>query len=150
MSKYSQKEYSRYNVPSSVVEYPVEKLERNKGQAIKQLTFNPEYFHVLNVGLFTNGKNQGYLFEIAKKLKDYKIHFHFVGNQADNFKDYWRPLMDNKSDNCFIYGERNDVNLFYQASDLVIHPSLLELNPLAIKEATSYDLPVYMFNLPTY
>ncbi len=150
MSKYSQKEYSKFNIPSAVVEYPVEKLEKNKSQAIKQLNLNPEYFHVLNVGLFTSGKNQGYVFEIAKMLQDYKIHFHFVGNQADNFKDYWMPLMEQKLDNCFVYGERNDVDLFYQASDLVIHPSLLELNPLAIKEATSYDLPVYLNNLTTY
>jgi len=150
VSKYSQNEYSRYNVPSSVVEYPVEKLEKNKGLSIKQLGFNPEYFHVLNVGLFTSGKNQGYVFEIAKKLQEYKIYFHFVGNQADNFKDYWMPLMEDKLDNCFVHGERNDVDLFYQASDLVIHPSTLELNPLSIKEATSYDLPVYLNKLSTY
>ena len=150
MSKYSQKEYSRYNIPSSVVEYPVEKLEKNKGQAIRQLNFNPEYFHILNVGLFTNGKNQRYVFDIAKRMQEYKIHFHFVGNQAENFSDYWKPLMDQKLDNCFVYGERNDVDLFYQACDLVIHPSILELNPLVIKEATSYDLPVYLNNILTY
>jgi len=150
MSNFSQKQYSRYDVPSCVVEYPIEKLEKNKGQAIRLLNLNPEYFHILNVGLFTQGKNQGYLFEIAKRLQDYKIHFHFIGNQAENFSDYWQPLMDQKLDNCFVYGERSDVDLFYQASDLLIHPSLLELNPLAIKEATSYDLPVYLNNLPTY
>jgi autotransporter strand-loop-strand O-heptosyltransferase len=150
VSKYSQNEYSRFNIPSSVIEYPVEKLEKNKGLAIKELKFNPEYFHVLNIGLFTRDKNQGYLFDIAKKLEDYKIHFHFVGNQAENFTDYWKPLMEKKLDNCFVYGERNDVELFYQASDLLVHPSILELNPLAIKEATSYDLPVYLCKLSTY
>jgi len=150
MSNYSKKQYDIYNVPSTVVEYPIEKLEKNKGQAIKQLNLNPDYFHILNVGLFTSGKNQGYIFDIAKKLQEYKIDFHFVGNQADNFSDYWRPLMDQKLDNCFVYGERIDSDIFYQASDLVIHPSVLELNPLVIKEATSYDLPVYLNNLSTY
>ncbi len=58
--------------------------------------------------------------------------------------------MSNKSDNCFIYGERDDSELFYQASDLVIHSSTLELNPLVIKEATSYDLPVLLNKLDTY
>ena len=148
--KYSQQQYSRFNIPSSVVEFPSEKLEKNKGQATKQLNFNPEHFHILNVGLFNRNKNQGYVFEIANKLQDYKIDFHFVGNQADNFSDYWKPLMDKKLDNCFIHGERNDTDIFYQASDLLIHPSVLELNPLAIKEATSYDLPIYMKNLSTY
>jgi len=150
VSKYSMLEYSRFGIPSSLVEYPVEKYEKNKSESIKKLNFDPNYFHILNVGLFTRDKNQGYLFEIAKKLKDYKIHFHFVGNQADNFSDYWIPLMDKKESNCFVYGERDDVDLFYQASDLIIHPSTLELNPLVIKEATSYDLPVYLNNLATY
>ena len=150
VSKFSQQEYSRYKIPSSVVEYPVEKLARNKGQAIKKLQFDSEYFHILNVGLFTRDKNQGYVFDLAKNLKDYKIHFHFVGNQADNFSDYWKPLMDNMLDNCFVHGEQEDVDNYYQASDLVIHPSILELNPLAVKEATSYDLPVYLNKLPTY
>jgi len=150
VSPYSAQEYSKFGIPYSVVEYPTEKLEKNKSQSIKHLNLDPEYFHVLNVGLFTRDKNQGYLFDIAKKLYDYKIHFHFVGNQADNFSDYWKPIMEKKLDNCFIYGEREDVELFYQASDLLVHPSILELNPLAIKEATSYDLPVYLNNLPTY
>jgi len=150
VSKYSQLQYSKFDIPSSVVEYPVEKLACNNGLAIDVLKFDPEYFHVLNVGLFTSGKNQGYVFDIAEKLIDYKIQFHFVGNQAENFSDYWSPLLNKKPANCIIHGERSDVDLFYQASDLLIHSSLLELNPLAIKEATSYDLPVYLNNLNTY
>ena len=102
VSKYSQNEYSRFNIPSSVVEYPAEKKEKNQGQAIKKLNYNPNYFHILNVGLFNSFKNQGYVFELAKKLADYKIHFHFVGNQAENFSDYWKPLLEEKLDNCII------------------------------------------------
>ena len=150
VSKYSQQEYSKFNIPSSVVEYPIEKMEKNKGVSGKILKFDPDYFHILNVGLFTREKNQGYLFDLAKKLEDYKIHFHFVGNQAENFSDYWKPLLEQKLNNCFIYGERDDVDLFYQAADLLVHPSILELNPLSIKEATSYDLPIYLYNLSTY
>lgn len=150
VSNYSQKEYSKFNIPSSVVEYPIEKLQKNQGQSIKKLNLNSEYFHILNVGLFTRDKNQGYLFDLADKLQEYKIHFHFVGNQAENFQDYWEPLMNKQLDNCFIYGERDDVDTFYQAADLLIHPSILELNPLAIKEATSYNLPVFLKDLPTY
>jgi len=150
VSNYSKQQYSVFNIPSSIVEYPIEKFEKNKGESIKKLGFDPDYFHILNVGLFSRGKNQGYIFDIAKKLKDYKIHFHFVGNQAENFSDYWIPLMENKLDNCFIHGEIDNVDLYYQASDLLIHSSILELNPLVIKEATSYDLPIFINNLPTY
>ena len=31
-----------------------------------------------------------------------------------NFEEYWKPLMEKKLDNCFVYGERNDVELFYK------------------------------------
>jgi len=150
VSKFSQLQYEKFNIPSSVVEYPMNKLKKNQGYAIKKLNFDPEYFHVLNVGLFTSGKNQGYVFEIARRLEKYKIQFHFVGNQADNFSDYWKPLLENKPNNCIIHGERDDIDLFYQASNLLIHSSINELNPLAVKEATSYDLPIYLNNLSTY
>jgi hypothetical protein len=32
------------------------------------LRFDPTYKHVLNVGLFTERKNQSYIFDIAKRL----------------------------------------------------------------------------------
>jgi autotransporter strand-loop-strand O-heptosyltransferase len=149
-SKYSQQEYSKFNIPSSVIEYPVKNLKRNQSLSIRQLELDPDYFHVLNVGLFTRDKNQGYLFDIAEKLKKYKIQFHFVGNQAENFSDYWQPLIDRKLENCIIHGEKDNVDVFYQAADLLIHPSILELNPLAIKEATSYNLPILLNRLHTY
>lgn len=150
VSQYSAKEYKNLHIPYSVVEYPVEDVEINKSDSIKKLGLDTNYFHVLNIGLFTKDKNQGYLFDMAEKLKDYKICFHFVGNQAENFSEYWKPLNERKLENCFIHGERHDVELFYQAADLLIHPSILELNPLAIKEATSYKLPVYLNNLEVY
>lgn len=154
VSEYSKQQYINLNVPTTVVEYPIENLEKNQSLARKQLNFDPDYLNIINVGLFTQGKNQKYLFDLAKKLKDFKVRFHFVGNMADNFQDYWQPILAEKQkdiyDNCFIYGEREDIDLFYQAADLLIHPSLLELNPLVIKEATSYNLPIFLNNLPTY
>mgnify|MGYP003650298159 CR=1 FL=1 len=47
-----------------------------------------------------------------------------------NFKDYWGPLVETKPENCIVWGERNDVNKFLQASDLFYFSSILELNPL--------------------
>lgn len=150
VSEYSKLQYKDIDIPSTVIEYPIEKLEKNQSLARKELKFDPDFFHILNVGLFTKGKNQKYLFDLAKILKEYKIHFHFVGNVAGNFQDYWEPIIKDKTDNCFIYGEREDVDLFYQASDVLIHSSTLELNPLAIKEATSYKLPIFLNNLSSY
>jgi len=104
--------------------------------------------HILNVGLFTPGKNQEELFKIA--CQNPQNTYHFVGNQADNFRDYWEPLMKNKPDNCIVWGERDDVELFYQACDEMIFTSKFELNPLCVKEALSYGMPVKMHKLETY
>lgn len=147
--------YSMYDIPYEIIEYPIDKKIPNKEVSQKKLGLDPNYKHVVCVGLFTQRKNQGYLFEIAKNLVGQKILFHFIGNQADNFADYWKPLMSNKPNNCIVWGERSDVDIFLQASDLFFFPSKgdrfnKELNPIAIKEALTYNLPMLMFNLDVY
>ena len=87
---------------------------------------------------------------MCRKLEKYKIKFHFIGNQAINFKDYWGPLMNDKPENCVIWGERHDVDTFLQASDVFLFPSILELNPISIKESLEYALPTLINNLETY
>ena len=52
-------------------------------------------------------------------MKNERVKFHFVGNQAINFKDYWEPIMQDFPDNCVYHGERDDVDKFYKASDMV-------------------------------
>ena len=81
--------YKDWGIPYSITEYPIEKKVRpDRTKALENLGLDPEYKHVLNVGLFTSRKNQKELFEIARELKNEKIFFHFVGNQADNFSSY--------------------------------------------------------------
>lgn len=137
-------------VPIDLIEYPIDKKTRNKHESQLTLGLDPEYKHVVNIGLFTRGKNQGYAFEIARLLEDYKIKFHFLGNQASNFTDYWEPIIETKPDNCIVWGERNDTDIFLQSSDVHLFTSNLELNPLAIKESLEYSLPTFIFDLHTY
>jgi glycosyltransferase involved in cell wall biosynthesis len=154
VSSWSLKKFQAYftDVECGLWEYPVELIDYDKVAAKLKLNFDPEYKHVLHVGLFTDGKNQGDIFEIAKMCEErrYKIKFHFVGNQAGNFQFYWGPLMENKPDNCIIHGERENVSDYYKASDLFYFPSKWELNPLSVKEALSYGLPVFLKKLHTY
>lgn len=145
VSKWSEKMYKDLGVDYEVIEYPIDKKEKSN-----LLNFDSEYKHILNVGLFTPGKNQGYAFKLAKELESEKIIFHFVGNCAPNFEEYWKPLLENKPDNCHIWGEREDVDSFIQSSDLFLFTSIFELNPLVIKESLCYDIPILMFNLETY
>jgi autotransporter strand-loop-strand O-heptosyltransferase len=104
--------------------------------------------HVINVGLWTPGKNQKEGLEIAKKYPE--IEFHFIGNQAPNFRDYWEPLMQNVPKNVTVWGERSDVSTFMKAADVFMFNSTWECNPLVLREAISYRLPILSRNLPQY
>lgn len=141
--------YGGMGVKYHIVEYPIEFKQPNK--AFKQeLGFADGVKHVLNVGLFTQGKNQKELIEYARALQGEKIQFHFVGNMAVNFKNYWEPIMKDLPSNCLIWGERSDVEKFYQAADLMVFTSKKETSPLVIREALSWKLPCLIYNLPAY
>ena len=156
VSAYNSLMYNQFNIPATVVEYPIDYIERNKVKAREQLGLEHDYKHIVIIGLFTPRKNQKYSFELAEKLSEYKIKFHFIGNQAENFAFYWKPLMDKKPENCIIWGERSDTETFLQAADLFLFTSKgdkgnKELNPLVILEAAKYqDLPKLMYNLDVY
>ena len=150
VSPYSLGVFKDMGVPMDLIEYPIEERIPAKKHHQSILGLDPEYKHVINVGLFTHGKNQGYAFEIARLLQDYKIQFHFIGNQAGNFIDYWNPIMETKPDNCIVWGERSDVDSFVQSCDVHLFTSRLELNPLSIKESLEYGKPTMIFDLHTY
>ena len=156
VSKYQVKMLSELPIPSEVVEYPIEYKERpDRIEALLKLGLDPEYKHVLHVGLFTPRKNQSEFFEYAKSLQNEKIIFHSVGNTADNFKYYWEPLLNNKPDNIIVHGERSDVDNFYSAMDLFLFTSRGTINdketmPLVIREAISWKIPTLIYNLPVY
>ena len=156
ISDFHPKIYKNWGIPYEVTEYPIEKkLRPNREQVLQKLGLDPSYKHVLNVGLFTSRKNQAELFEIAKKLEDRKIQFHFVGNQAGNFQSYWEPLMNDKPDNCVVWGERSDVDDFYSSMDAFYFASKgsegdYETNPIVLKEALSWQMPVLLRNLEVY
>jgi len=121
------------------IEYPIDKQEVNAEKNGK---------HVLNVGLWTRGKNQGEGIEIARKYPD--MTFHFVGNQAGNFKDYWEPLMKDLPPNVKVWGERKDIDNFMRGADIFMFNSTWECNPLVLREAIGYGLPIIARNLPQY
>jgi hypothetical protein len=148
VSAYNMYKYAHLDVPMEVIEYPVDVQDRPKR--------TDDTKHIVIVGLWTQRKNQGYAIELARKLVDYNIKFHFLGNQADNFKSYWEPLMDNLPENCIVEGEVSNVTEWVKNSDMFLFPSKgdrgnKELNPIAIKEALLYpDLPKMMYNLDVY
>jgi autotransporter strand-loop-strand O-heptosyltransferase len=108
--------------------------------------------HVLNVGLWTSGKNQGEGIEVARSLVESNpdIQFHFIGNQAPNFEEYWGPIMKNLPPNVKVWGERSDVDKFMQACDVLMFNSTWECNPLVIRESINYGMKILTRNLPQY
>ncbi|NBP56716.1 glycosyltransferase [bacterium] len=151
-SEFNKEKFDTRNGPEIVIwEAPiVDKQIINKRQAQEALGIRGDLIHILHVGLFTPGKNQGELIEMAKKFLEKPIQFHFVGNLAGNFEFYWKELVDNLPENCRVWGERDDVELFYEACHLFYFPSTYELNPLSVKEALSWKLPVFLRRLDTY
>jgi FkbM family methyltransferase len=157
VSQYQVDAYQPLGIPCDLVEYPIEYHKRTKTreELLNELGLDPNKKHVITVGLFTSRKNQAEVIEYARQLQNYPIQFHFIGNQADNFKYYWEPLMKDFPSNCKWWGERNDVDTFYQAADLFLftsrgHATDKETMPLVIREAISWQVPSLIYNLDVY
>lgn len=156
ISEYQRRTFACLNIPMSIVEYPiVYRKKSDRDTSLKDLNLDPRKTHFLNVGLFTSRKNQSEIIEYAKYLLNKNVQFHFVGNQAENFKYYWEPLMKQFPSNCKWWGERKDVDTFYNAMDVFLFTSRgtvndKETSPLVIREAIGWDLPLLMYNLPVY
>jgi autotransporter strand-loop-strand O-heptosyltransferase len=134
-----------------VIEYPIEIKNihwQQKIHAKMDLGMDLNKKHIINVGLWTKGKNQGEMLEIARKYPE--LQFHSIGNQAMNFADYWEPLMQNVPENVKIWGERDDVDKFMIAADIFMFNSINECAPLVLKEAISNNLPIVSRLLPSY
>lgn len=162
--------YNKKQSPKKVITYPLEdkvsylyhknKISKteHKVPLIEKLNCREELgldltkTHILNVGLWTEGKNQKEGIEVARILEKThpNLQFHFVGNRAENFEYYWGPLIQNLPSNVTIWGERNDVEKFMIASDVLMFNSLIECNPLVVRESISYGLKILTRNLSQY
>jgi len=144
-------------VPSELVQYGVPPMTETKSKEslMRKLSLDPNKKHVFQFGIFSPRKNQKETVEIAKLMTDQPVQFHFVGNTADSYSYYWQPILNNLPRNCKFWGEHKNVQQFYLVADLVIFPSIeliddKETNPLVIKEAMKYEIPLLVKNTPVY
>jgi len=129
-------------VKSYIWDYEIPKQEKkDRKKTLEQLGLDPKKMHVLNVGLFHLNKNQKYIFDLAEEMLDENIQFHFIGNEC--YKGQCE-INDLELPNCKIWGERADVDSFYSSMDLFLFPSHRELNPICVKEALAWGIPVIM------
>lgn len=146
VSKYHYDIAIENNFDSLLVEMDIPKKNKpDRESVLRSLNLDPSYIHVLQVGLFNSNKNQKYTFELAKKFISNKILFHFVGNHC--YID--ECGIDKNQKNCRVWGERSDVDIFMSCMDVFVMPSLEELNPIALKEALSWNMPCFVSELNT-
>jgi autotransporter strand-loop-strand O-heptosyltransferase len=127
-----------------VIEFPID--DKTKDNYLNP--FDTSKINVVNVGLWTPGKNQGEGLEIARKYPE--MNFHFIGNQAINFKHYWEPLMKDIPANVKIWGEKGNVEMYMRWADVFMFNSTWECNPLVLREAISFGKVIIAHNLPQY
>lgn len=128
-----------------VVEFPI---DDRTSEEYWDNPFDTKRKNIVNVGLWTPGKNQAEGLDIARKYPD--MDFHFVGNQAVNFKHYWEPLMNDLPPNVYVWGEKDNTAQFIKWADIFMFNSTWECNPLVLREAISYGKPIIARNLPQY
>ena len=156
VSIYQKKMFAPLKIESDVVEYPIEyKTKSDRESSLQLLGLDPNLTHFVNVGLFTPRKNQSEIVEYARRLIDQPVQFHFIGNQAVNFQYYWDPIMKDLPSNCKVWGERKDVDSFYNAMDVFLFTSKgtvkdKETSPLVIREAIGWNIQSLLYNLPVY
>jgi autotransporter strand-loop-strand O-heptosyltransferase len=127
-----------------VIEFPID--DKTNDNYLNP--FDTSKINVVNVGLWTPGKNQAEGLEIARKYPE--MNFHFIGNQAINFKHYWEPLMKDIPANVTIWGEKSNIEMYMRWADIFMFNSTWECNPLVLREAISFGKPIIAHNLPQY
>jgi hypothetical protein len=146
VSKYQYDIAKKTNIKTVLVEMEIEKKNRpNREKTLQSLGLDPNRMHVLQVGLFCKNKNQKFTFDIASQFLDSNVQFHFVGNEC--FINDCN--LDRNLKNCRIWGERSDVDLFMSCMDLFVMPSYEELNPIALKEAISWNMKCFVSEIST-
>ena len=146
VSKYQYDIAKETNIKTILVEMDIEKkIKPDREKTLKSLGLDPDKMHVLQVGLFSVNKNQKFTFEVASKFINSNVQFHFVGNEC--YID--ECGLDKNLNNCRVWGERPDVDLFMSCMDLFVMPSHEELNPIALKEAISWGMKCFVSNLFT-
>ena len=108
-------------------------------------------FSLLNVGRFAKVKNQQFIVQIAKKLKEKLNNFKIILiGDGDTKEEIVSQVKENGLENNFVFLEkRNDVPSIMMASDMFILPSLFEGFPVTAIESQAAGLKTICSNTIT-
>ena len=122
-------------------------------QSRKLIGIELEPFYIGMFGSFKMQKNHPLLFKAAKEVikKHNNVRFLLVGDQlhgglhgSSDYKKQMENLIDSLGirDYCISLGNRDDVELAYNACDITVLPSLFEGTPNVILESMACGVPV--------
>lgn len=147
-SKYHLKLTDHIDIPKQIVDMEINKKTRpDRFHALSKLNLDPDKFHVVNVALFHRNKNQKFLYDLAEKFQE-DVVFHFIGNTCF-FHDCDLTERQKKFSNCIVHDELDNVDDYLAACDLFVLPSFRELNPIALKEALSWNMNCFVSDIET-
>jgi glycosyltransferase involved in cell wall biosynthesis len=108
----------------------------------RELGLEPDKKMILNVGRLTWGKGADRVLEIARRVNhraSNKFQFCLVGDgpYKDSFSSFPTQVVHTAG-----YVDREDVHKYFQAADLLIHPTRRDALPNVILEAKAAGVPI--------
>jgi len=140
------------NVVSAERFYPMNLKQRQKAR--EHFLLPKDKFLVICVGQLQKRKGIFDFIEIAKSMPD--VHFVWAGDFSFGkiSQDYEqiKKIVDNPPENATFLGlvDHDDMNLLYNACNMMMLPSYEELFPMTILEAMGCHLPVLVRDLEIY
>lgn len=131
---------------------PFKESALSKNEARQRLGWKETSPVILHVGNFRQVKNQGFVLEVFKQLniKYPSIQLVFVG-EGRGMEQVKKEVSLNKLDSFVHFvGQREDVDFFYTAADVLFFPSLSEGFGNVLVEAQGAGLPIVASDIPAH
>lgn len=107
-----------------------------------------EPFKLLTIGAIRYPKNQEYLVEAFKKIKDENIVLHICGTGARH--EIVKQLIDESSVNIELKGEVQNAAALMADYDVYVMPSFFEGFSLSVLEAMAMQIPMMLSDIPSF
>lgn len=115
--------------------------EESRFRVRKMINLSSDTKLVLNVGRCTKQKNQGYILDLAKALKNEDFLFVIIGS-GPLLEQLRQRVSIERINNVRLIGERYDISDWLCASDLFVFPSIYEGLGIVAIEAQASGLSV--------
>ena len=106
--------------------------------------YSPLNINIINIGSFTDNKNQQFLIDVLLKLNDFviKLKFYFLGEGELLEKFEKKAIKLGVQDQCHFLGNIENVEEYLWKSDVYVHAAKSEALGLTLLEAMASGLPV--------